>query len=396
MKSINQKIWNLFASVILLLLVTNCEDANYSGIENLVYLQETGTQTNVSKKIPVRDTDISVLVTPRIGQQALTDLEVRLEASSQALADFNQRNGMNLEMLPEEFYKFESTIAKIQKGRTVASSVAIVIKPLSGELTQSGKQYAIPVKVVAPEGMQTLDGADLMVYIIDPLIITSVPVINARNNLLMNMRQDYSLVEWSVEYRISINKLGTKKGELNNQTMFGASGPNNSEIYTRFGDAQVEGNKIQIKNQGSQFNSNAIFATNTWYHIAFVCNGSKITLYINGAKDSELAVSGKATDLLKNNFRFGNTEHLKADVKVSELRFWTKAISATQIMNNMFSIDPKTEGLEAYWRLNEGAGNEFVDATGNGNICKSTGTTKWIQNVKADNKPDSEVESVNN
>ncbi|WP_160119382.1 DUF1735 and LamG domain-containing protein [Bacteroides faecalis] len=396
MKIKNLNIRNLFAAGLLMLLVTNCNDANYDEIDSLVFLQETGTQANISKKVPVRDKNISIMVTPRIGEKAPFDLEVGLKADAAALKTFNQRNGMNLEMLPEEFYEFEQLKAKIEKGRTTASSVEVIFKPLSEELSQTGKQYALPVKAVAPEGMQTLEGADLMVYIVDPLIITSVPVINAQNNLKMTMRQDYSLTEWSVEYRISINKLGTKKGEMNNQAMFAAFGPGGDEIYTRFGDAQVEGNKLQIKNQGSQFNSNTVFATNTWYHIAFVCNGSKVIMYVNGAKDSELAVSGKTTNLSKDNFGFGNQDYLKADVKVSEIRFWTKAISDTQIMNNMFSIDPQTEGLEAYWRLNEGTGNEFKDATGNGNACRSTGKTEWVLHVKADNLPDSEVESGTN
>lgn len=48
----------------------------------------------------------------------------------------------------------------------------------------------------------------------------------------------------------------------------------------------------------------------------------------------------------------------------------------------MYSIDPNTDGLEAYWKLNEGHGNEFQDATGHGNIGKSKGTTKWTNGVK--------------
>lgn len=43
-----------------------------------------------------------------------------------------------------------------------------------------------------------------------------------------------------------------------------------------------------------------------------------------------------------------------------------------------------SEGLEAYWRLNEGIGNEFKDATGN--ACRSTGRTEWVLHVKADNR----------
>ena len=79
---------------------------------------------------------------------------------------------------------------------------------------------------------------------------------------------------------------------------------------------------------------------------------------------------------------------------MSELRFWTKAITPTQILNNMFNVNPGSDGLEAYWRLDEGEGNEFRDYTGHGNVCTSSGTTSWIKNIIADNKPDKDVENV--
>ena len=60
--------------------------------------------------------------------------------------------------------------------------------------------------------------------------------------------------------------------------------------------------------------------------------------------NNQIAVTGKVTNLGKDKFGFGNTDYLEANVKVSELRFWTKAISQTQIKENMYSIDPTTEG----------------------------------------------------
>ena len=70
---------------------------------------------------------------------------------------------------------------------------------------------------------------------------------------------------------------GTEIGELNNQMLFGGWAPSGKEgeIYTRFGDAAIEGNRLQIKTQGSQLNSKQLFKTNTWYHLAFVCEGTK-------------------------------------------------------------------------------------------------------------------------
>lgn len=51
-------------------------------------------------------------------------------------------------------------------------------------------------------------------------------------------------------------------------------------------------------------------------------------------------------------------------ILVSEARIWSVARSAVQIQNSMVQVSPSSEGLEAYWRLNEGEGKNFVDATG--------------------------------
>ena len=37
--------------------------------------------------------------------------------------------------------------------------------------------------------------------------------------------------------------------------------------------------------------------------------------------------------------------------------------------NHFFSIDPKSEGLLAYWRCDDGSGKSLLDATGNGYDC---------------------------
>ena len=386
---------SVVSALIIMLCLISCNDAQYDAIDSRIYIQETGARAFTSTKVAVRETAVTISVTPRSGKAVGQDTKVKVVINPAALDDFNKRNGTNYAVLTEGSYLLEDGNTVIKAGEVSANSVNIVVKPLSEELGKTGKTYALPVGVTSPNGEETLKGADVMVYVIDPLIITSVPIINSSNNLHMTMRQDYALATWSVEFRLSIDRLGKKTNDLNNQAMFGAFAPDgmDGEIYTRFGDASVVGNSLQIKNQGSQFNSNMLFDVNTWYHIAFVNDGEKLTMYINGVKDSEMTTPGKITNLGKDKFNFGNTDYLVANVKVSEIRFWTKAISATQIQNNMFNIDPQTDGLEAYWRLNEGAGNEFEDYTGHGNICKSTGTTKWIHGVKADNKPDKDVET---
>ena len=275
----------------------------------------------------------------------------------------------------------------MKAGEVLSSTVEVTIKPLSKEMVDSGKKYALPVGIIGAN-TTLLAGASSILYQLEKTPIVTVPILNSRNNAKFNMINDYSLTQWSVEFCVNIDRLGTGIGQLNNQAMFSAFAPGgmDGEIYTRFGDAPIKGNIFQIKNQGTQINSNMEFSTNTWYHLAVVCDGVTLSLYVNGELDNQIAVTGKVTNLGKDKFGFGNTDYLKANVKVSELRFWTKAISQTQIKENMYSIDPTTEGLEAYWKMDEGSGNDFKDYTGHGNNGYSVGTTVWSPNERLDGK----------
>ena len=57
---------------------------------------------------------------------------------------------------------------------------------------------------------------------------------------------------------------------------------------------------------------------------------------------------------------------------LAECRVWSRALSQTEIANNMNYVDPASEGLVAYWRMNEwepntnGSGNIVPDLTGHG------------------------------
>lgn len=378
--------------------LTGCENAKYNVIDSMLYIKETKAQAYSSQKIPIRDVDLPVFVTPCTGQVVKEDMEVQASVNQETLEAYNKRYGTDYALLPDDGYSIENSVVTIKQGKQDAPSIKVTFKPITEEMMKSGKTYALPVNIASNGTAQILQGSDLIVYIMDPLRKISAPVINKNNNLEMKMRQDYSLKEWTVEYKISLDRLGEGIGKDNNQAMFdakAATGESDGQIYTRFGDAMIDGRTLQIKceEQGCQVESKMLFNINTWYHIAYVNDGKNITIYVNGVKEAEKPSKGATTNLGKNNFRFGTTSYyLRANMKLSELRFWTKAVTPTQLQNNMFNVDPTTDGLEAYWKLDEGSGNEFADATGHGNICTSTGYTEWKHNIIADNKPDNEVE----
>lgn len=151
----------------------------------------------------------------------------------------------------------------------MAPTVKVSIDPLTKEMLDSGDKFALPVAITAVSGgQQTLEGADVMIYIMDQVIITSAPVLTGTKPITMEMRQDYTVTQWSLEMRINMSELGDGvtpgvgypgPPSYQNQAIFSA-GPGNGiaedgEIYIRFGDGPIPGNILQIKTQGTQVNA---------------------------------------------------------------------------------------------------------------------------------------------
>lgn len=369
-----------------LMLLAACNNAEYSPLSNQAYIAQTNTNGNSNEKVTIGNTAVTTSVNVRLSDPAMGNSTFEVVTDESALDAYNQRNETSYKVLPKDFYSLSGSEVTIEAGKTTSSAVTLTINPLTQALKESGQKYAVALRLKSKDGKyDVLNSGSTMVYLLDQVIYQAVPTINASHNIHFTMRQAYDLNEWTLEFNVNMSELGKGLGELNNQALFGAWGSNGGEIYTRFGDAPIEGNRLQIKTQGTQMNSKMLFDAKKWYHIAFVCTGTKLYLYVNGVLDNSMSLPGNTTNIASP-INFGNTDYLRADVKVSELRFWTKARTQAQVLNNMYACDPKSDGLEAYWKLNEGQGDTFADATGHGNTGKCVAVPDWEQNVRIDGK----------
>ena len=370
------------------MLLASCNDAEYDVLENQAYIAQTNTNGNTAKKLTVGNDVVSTELNVRVSSPVKKSSSFSVAGDEAALAQYNTLNSTNYEVLPADQYSLSATSTTVAEGETTSAPVTLSVKPYTTALKASGKKYAVPLKITSADGTSVLASGSSIVYLLDQVIFQPVPTLNASNYGVMTLRQSYALTEWTVEMNINMEKLGKQVGEWNNQAIFAASASDgkDGEIYIRFGDAPIEGNRLQIKTQGSQMNSNMLFNDATWYHLAFVCTGTKLYLYVNGVLDNSMDLGGKVVNV--DNMSIASSgSYFRTNAMYSELRFWTKARSQAEIANNMYVTDPQTDGLEAYWKMDEGAGDEFRDATGHGNICKTTGgEPTWTPNVRIDGK----------
>lgn len=388
MKYINLTISSMVACFVgMLALHTSCE-ADYTETENALFISEANGLEKY-KKVMVDSEGGQATVSVTLAREADQDVTARLAVDESLIQEFNERNHTEYQLLPSEFYSLSQEKVTIRQGMQSASPVSLKLNPLSKELEDSGVRYAVPVVLKDAEGINMLVPSSKLLYVIDRVIITSVPKLTSSTPAFLNMRKpSYVLKNWSFEFRVNMSMLGTKVGQMNNQGVFGAWGPTGAgnEIYMRFGDAMIEGNRLQVKAYGTQVNCNKIFEANKWYHIAVTSDGSKMKVYIDGELEATMATPKKEITL-ESPFRVCDSGlYLLAEVMMSEFRFWTKEITQAQIKENQFITNPKSEGLEGYWKMNEGTGSTLNDATGNGNTGTIRGRAPWIEGIRSDGK----------
>lgn len=367
------------------LLLTGCNDAEYDTLSNQAYILQTNTNANSSLKLTVGAEVATTTLNVRLSDVANVESRYRLVYDTAVVNEYNRLNETPYASLPQESFSLSSEETTIEAGASVSTPITLTVPPYSEALKASGKKYAIGFRLENTSGnASVLPSASKIVYILDQVVIQPVVVLDQSHYVSQNLVKNYPLTEWTVEMNINKHILYTEVGRGNNQAIFGA-GPD--EIYIRFGDAPIEGNRLQIKTQGTQMNSLALFNEHTWYHLAFVCTGTKLYLYVNGQLDNSMDLPGKTTNVNSINICSPSTYWL-GNAMYSEVRFWQRARSQAEIANNMYACDPTTPGLITYYKMNEGEGYSFRDASGNGNNAETNGQAvpEWIQDVRIDGK----------
>lgn len=367
------------------LLLTGCNDAEYDTLSNQAYILQTNTNANSSLKLTVGAEVATTTLNVRLSDVANVESRYRLVYDTAVVNEYNRLNETPYASLPQESFSLSSEETTIEAGASVSTPITLTVPPYSEALKASGKKYAIGFRLENTSGnASVLPSGSKIVYILDQVVIQPVVVLDQSHYVSQNLVKNYPLTEWTVEMNINKHVLYTEVGRGNNQAIFGA-GPD--EIYIRFGDAPIEGNRLQIKTQGTQMNSLALFNEHTWYHLAFVCTGTKLYLYVNGQLDNSMDLPGKTTNVNSINICSPSTYWL-GNAMYSEVRFWQRARSQAEIANNMYACDPTTPGLITYYKMNEGEGYSFRDASGNGNNAETNdqAVPEWIQNVRIDGK----------
>lgn len=351
----------------------SCNDRDLKELTHQAYIAQTSTQAGRLGSLRLTEENVSKAVNVRLSAPQAKDETYKLELSQEALDEYNKLHGTSYVMLPADQLIFPTSQVVIKAGEVVSDPLTFTVKPLSQELSESGKKFAVAFKLKGVNASSSLlKGADTYIYRIRPLISTKAPILGTYQGAYYFARAEgvtpVALDRFTVEMRVNIN--GFKK---NNQALFGwfeQVKNEGSEIYMRFGDATAPFNYLNIKfGKGGQIDRTFEEAKpDTWYHVAIVYDGAQATLYVNGEKiESTDKPAGRVfslTDVI--HIAASGPEWFQNACIFSEIRVWNKTRTQAQLRDDEFDVDPSTPGLLHYWMMNEGEGDVCKNAVKGG------------------------------
>jgi hypothetical protein len=338
----------------------------------------TGTENTNTIRVSVED-DTSVGISISSSCEVESDVNIEVGAGSSSLVeDYNKKMATAYKLLPAECYELGSSNFCIEKGNFISSPVMVNICNI--DKMEDEEIYLLPLTIVNTSSLSVLEASKTLYLVVSRPIITAAPQITSRRFEVPFSRDPNlsALSQLTLETRVKVNKFQSMNPYIS--TVMGIEG----HFLLRFGDVAIEKDQIQVAGKGLETTAPTPFATDRWYHVAAVYDGSTVKIYINGKLDVSKAAAGGTINLGDSRqFYIGCSRggrHL--DGFISEARVWSRALTPKEIQNNMCTVDPSSNGLIAYWRFNEGEGNIIKDWTGHGWDLEVKTDLTWIEGVR--------------
>lgn len=378
------KYFSSLALGVLSFFVGACNDAEYSEIENGVYIAEASPMDNYVQQVELQMVDeanVNRTFTVRMQRPASQDVQVKLEFDTTMIDAYNAKNATAYQMLPAKYIDMPQMEAVIAAGQVSAPSLTMSIKPFT---TPNQEQFAIPVRISSVVGAQaTGNGNKLLLLLSSPLKQKSV-VLTARNSHTFNFKGDIAAPTWSFEFWLKVNNktgqptepwFGTAAGDPYRPKRAKIFGDNSAPIHLSGTESVLlrywadgvkkTGPTLQCQLDGPYMDSSEFWYPDTWYHIVYTYDGKTLTLYKDGEVDVTKEVS---KNFIFKTLSFCSSFGWQMEIELTQIRLWNKALTKNAIKDGMSRQLPgNSDGLVGYWPCDEGEGTVLKDHTSNGN-----------------------------
>jgi len=365
----DKHIFNYLALGVTALLIGACNDSESDLLEPKVYFESKENTLSVEEGHETITFDL----TSRLSTMASSQVDVSYTIADPSVVDeYNAKYGTAYEMFDASNVKFSSTTSAIPSGKLYADNVTLELSKL-GTL-EEGKAFVLPVRVQSAS-VPNLPGTNIAYFFLTkPIKITKVGTFNS-NYISIRFPAGTYFSSFTYETLIYVNRLSS------NNTIMGTEGV----MILRIGDAPGTPKDYLEVAGGQHYNVTEGLKEKRWYHVALTYDqpSGKTAIYVNGTKWAESAWAIPGFDPNSDvGFNIGMLPGFQWGTRplngyLSETRVWSVARTENQLNQNMFGVDPKSDGLALYYKLD---GTEIQEGKGIKDAAKGiNGTTNGIR-----------------
>lgn len=393
--------------LVLLLSMFGCDNKDYSKdspFDNGVYIDAAEVKDVANFTFNNLRQTAQQQISAVLAYPSEQDIEVNFRVDPSLISHYNARLGSNYTILDTKYYKFSTQHVVIPKGEINSNTVTIDFFDLTD--LEIDTSFLLPVTIDQASGVGILDGSRTICYIVrrSSAITTAVSLANnffeVPGFVAGSPTADVvnGLKQLTFEAIVRVNKFDPLT-EIS--TIMGIE----QYCLFRFGDSGFPRQQLQFAANEIKFpnaNETKLLQTGEWYHVAvtYDTEAKSAIIYVDGNEQSRIEDYGigepinlgkqkKGDFMFKIGHSYGEPEDMSRQLngEICEVRIWNVIRSQEELYRNMYDVDPQTPGLKAYWKFNEGKGNNIVkDFTGNGNDAISHNDAVWPDGIEVTKK----------
>lgn len=351
--------------------MTACQNNDEENFANKAYIDASSMVNETIVKSSVKEQEKTVCIT--LARPAEADINATIDVNT-ALFDTYVKayyaDAEITELLPADNYEIVNSQVLINQGSVKSSDAKFRFKNLN--TLDRELVYVLPVSVHTSD-VSLLGSASNYFFVFRA---------GALINVVTDMSKNYLTVKWTSDVtnmsQITLEALIYPREFIVNKsisTVMGIEG----KFLMRIGDAGFPQNQIQIATSSGNFpaaSSDKGLATKAWQHVALTYDAATTqwVIYVNGKVQSSgkknlgnLNIKGNGSD---RDFLIGKSwdDNRWLEGYMSEVRVWNVVRTQQQIQDNIYNVDPTTDGLVGYWKMDDNTTpGKVVDATGHGN-----------------------------
>ena len=359
-----------FVVLLTVLAFTACDSEGDKFDYDKVGLLISGTEQVPVQRFTVDELPAAYAVTVKATRRLPKDVTVRLAIDTSLVRTYNAAHGTAYYAVPLSCVKLDDSEVTIQQGEALSTAAQVRVIDTQGFI--EGATYVIPVTIqqVTGQGGEVIESSRTLFLQISRIISfwSLENNQNASSNYIFPDDKMVNLTNYTIEFKVYSYNFGNV-GNIKRVLAIEGKIEEEANMF-RFGEnGSAGGDILQWVLPGGRCFSNTHFKTNRWYLVSCTYDGSTFKMYVDGVEDAQASGSGKATPFQRfelgmswGNYR--NSQFFQG--RLCEVRVWNRALTASEISMGFAGVNAQSDGLVAYWKMNEGEGHIFHDATGHG------------------------------